>query len=353
VLRPYLLTGAIETTNDPNFDPAKFVVGVPDGKNVLIESVSDPQVGYVLDDGDGSNQTVVTEPWHTWVMQRGRYDTIYISASEENMSLVAPLIVGFLGDIQRAIYAQSRIDSLAGAERRAPVLWAIDELASVPIPNLPTLLRDAGSQGLLVLGALQSLTQTAKWGDEGKALQTLFNNLVVLPGIRDRETLELLSLLVGDFDREVWTGGYSRGHNNTKEWNDAKHYDRIKRLPPDDIYRGHPYDKDAALVFSRKGWMWVTLQLYYRTTAWPLMIWASADFARRIPDLAVKGLPWPDLARGGDLRYLEQFDPRLARKFVRTRDAYHRNLEHWRDTLATAHGEALAEEAWRGRELTS
>ena len=72
-----------------------------------------------------------------------------------------------------------------------PVLWAIDELASCPVP-LPTILRDAGSHGLLILGALQDLQQTtAKWGEEGKSLPTLFGNVVVTRGIRDVPTLEI------------------------------------------------------------------------------------------------------------------------------------------------------------------
>jgi type IV secretory pathway TraG/TraD family ATPase VirD4 len=333
VLRPYLLPGALASTEDPNFDIEAFVRGKPDEECHLLEQ--NPANGDYV---DGTTRTARVKPWKHWYKQRGLYYTIYISASEENMSLVAPLIVGFLGDIQREIYRQHRENELAGRGRNAAVLWAIDELASVPIPNLPTLLRDAGSQGLLILGALQSLTQTAKWGDEGKSLQTLFNNVLVLPGIRDRETLELLSLLVGEFDREVWSGSYSR---RDKEWQSSQSWQRMARLAPDDIYRGNPMDRDAALVFSRNGWQWVTLQLYYRTPPWPALLLDSTSYARRLPSIAVQGLPFPDLARGGDFTWLERISPALARNYSKLRGYYYSNIEQWHMRLASDHAEAL------------
>lgn len=343
VLRPYLLPGALDNTTDPNFDAPAFVMGEPDELNGLI--VEDPRNGVeMMVDGK-----LIRQPAKHWLRQRGDFDTIYISASEENMSLVAPLIVGFLGDIQRAIYAQSRDDSLKGVPRRAAVLWAIDELASVPIPNLPTLLRDAGSQGLLVLGALQSLTQTAKWGDEGKALQTLFNNVMVLPGIRDKETLELLSLLVGEFDREVWSSTYSK---KDREYQSSQSWQRMQRLAPDDIYRGNPNMPDGGLVFSRTGWMWVELQLYYRSHIWPFMLWQSAFYACQFPDIAVSGLPFPDLARNNDFSHLQRVSPALARNFLKTRNDYHENVQSWLAVMGESHTAALAEHAWRTRGLT-
>jgi hypothetical protein len=336
VLRPYLLPGVLASCNDPNLDIDGFVEGWAEGRSELLEEVHS-NADYVR--SDGTRRWVEEKPWHQWIKQRGVYETLYITASEETMSLVAPLIVGMLGDIQRAIYKQHRNNELDGRPRNAPVLWAIDELASCPLPGLPVLLRDCGSQGLLLLAACQSLTQlTAKWGEEGKSLQTLFNNIVVLPGIRDRETLELLSLLVGEFDREIWSQSWSQ---KEKEFNASQSWQRMKRLSPDDIYRGHPYDPDAALVFTGNGWQWVTLQLYYRSHIWPLLMVDTASWAMRNAWISIEGLPYPDLARGDDYRYLNAISPALAQRFYRQRRAYYANVQSWHGRIAADHDYAL------------
>lgn len=340
VLRPFLLPAALEMTKDPNFDLVQFVAGLPDTKSQLIEE-------HPINADSVVDGKFVEKPWDDWIKQDGAYYTVYISTSEENMSLVAPLIVGFLGDIKRQVYAQHRADELAGVPRRPPVLWAIDELASCPIPDLAVTLRDSGSSGLLILGALQSLTQTAKWGDEGKALQTLFNNVMVLPGIRDRETLELLSMLVGEFDREVWGGSWSRGAHNGREWQASQSWQRMPRLAPDDIYRGNPHDPDAALVFAKNGWQWITVQLFFRTGIWPVLLLTSCEFAKRHPDIAVQGLPFPDLARGNNFTYLQRISPQFANRFAKVRENYLWNIAQWHEVLAVAHAEATHEDELR------
>lgn len=347
VLRPFLLPGALSSSVGRPFDIATFVAGDPHAVSDLLE-----ESPLNCDMVDGRTRQRIEKPWKDWIKQRGRWQTIYITASEQNLKLVAPLIIGFLGDIQRQVYAQHAHDSLyAPGWRRPPVLWVLDEMSSIPIPNLPVLLRDCGSQGLLIVGAMQSLTQSAVWGEQGKALQTLFNSVLVLSGIRDRESLELLSLLCGDFDQEVWSGSYS-GRGKEREWNPSVSIRSHRRLTPDDIYRGNPMDPDAALLFARNGWQWVTLQLYYRTGLWPVLLQHSVQMGCRNPWIAVSGLPYPDLARNEDYRILEAISPQFASNYARGRIGYYQNLQRWHWEIARSHDEALHENAQRGRRIS-
>jgi len=83
-----------------------------------------------------------------------------------------------------------------------PVLAALDELANIaPWPALPAVLTEGGGRGLIVSGVLQDLSQAReRWGQQGASLPSLAGDLVVLEGVRDPHTLELLSTILG----EVW-----------------------------------------------------------------------------------------------------------------------------------------------------
>lgn len=319
ILSPYFLPGSLRTTKGANFDAEAFVKGQPDERNHLIRD--SPMNGDTLHMANGRQWTEQL-PWDNWIRQFGVYDTVYISCSEENMSLTAPLIIGFLGDIRRQVLKQHREDELAAlTERRPPVLWVLDELAACPIPDLSKILADAGSQNLIVCAALQTLGQTSRWGEEGKSLQTLFNNVLVLPGCREKDVNDLWSTLVGDFDQEVWQGSWS-GTGKDKEWNASQSWQRRRRLEPSDIYSGNPNDRDAALVFHSHTWQWATLQIYFRTGLWPVMLKASATFACRVPEIVNQGLPYPDLARRGDYSHLAAIHPELAKEFYREQLMY-------------------------------
>ncbi len=83
------------------------------------------------------------------------------------------------------------------------MLWALDELAKIaPLPNLPGIVADSGSQGLLILGCLQDLSQARhRWGAQADGLLTLFATTLLLPGIADPATLRTVTTLAGQVDR--------------------------------------------------------------------------------------------------------------------------------------------------------
>ncbi len=131
-------------------------------------------------------------------------DTVYVGAPARHQELVAPIVVAFLD--------QARAGAYAGADQPGPPLsLVLDEMANIaPIPDLPALVSEGGSQRVLTLGCLQDLSQArSRWGAAADGFLSLFGAKVVLPGIADLTTLELVSRLAGEV--EVPMASVSRG----------------------------------------------------------------------------------------------------------------------------------------------
>ena len=124
----------------------------------------------------------------------------------------------------------------------APVLLALDEVANIaPIPDLPAMVSEGASQGLLVLACLQDLSQArSRWGTAADGFLSLFGTTVVLPGIADTTTLRDLSALAGE--RSVPTETLSRAVGSWGRLRPSTSLSttREPRLPVDAIARGHP-----------------------------------------------------------------------------------------------------------------
>jgi type IV secretion system protein VirD4 len=135
-------------------------------------------------------------------------DTIYIHAPGERQHLVAPLVCGLLSEIRRATYDHHRNDTLP-----REVLFALDEVANIaPLDELPQIASEGASQGLLLLAALQDLSQArARWGDTADGFLTLFGTKLLLRGIADHRTLETISAALGEYDRQVVSHTRARG----------------------------------------------------------------------------------------------------------------------------------------------
>jgi type IV secretory pathway TraG/TraD family ATPase VirD4 len=103
----------------------------------------------------------------------------------------------------------------------ARLLLALDELANVaPLPRLASVVSEGGGQGVVTLACLQDLSQArSRWGAGADGFLSLFPTTVVLPGIADRSTLEMIQHLAGrsfveshsvQHSRRGRTEGYSR-----------------------------------------------------------------------------------------------------------------------------------------------
>ena len=116
---------------------------------------------------------------------------IHIVAPSRYQSLSAPLVVGLIESLVHTAYDDPH--------DRHQLLLALDELANVaPLPGLAGIVSEGGGQGVLTLACLQDLSQARqRWPVSGDAFLSLFPNTVVLPGIADRTTLELVADLAG------------------------------------------------------------------------------------------------------------------------------------------------------------
>jgi type IV secretory pathway TraG/TraD family ATPase VirD4 len=127
-------------------------------------------------------------------------DTIYIHAPAEAQAAAAPIVCGLLAEIRRATYQAHASGQLTGR-----VLFALDEVANIaPLEELPQIASEGGGQGLLLLAALQDLSQARqRWGAQADGFLTLFGTKLILTGIADTKTLEAVSVMLGEYDRQV------------------------------------------------------------------------------------------------------------------------------------------------------
>jgi type IV secretion system protein VirD4 len=165
-------------------------------------------------------------------------DTVYVCAPARHQELVAPIIVAFLEQARAGCHA-----AWAGAVGRPPLTLVLDELANIaPLPGLPGLVSEGGSQGALTLACLQDLSQArVRWGPAADGFLSLFGTKLVLPGIGDLATLELVSRLGGEVDvparsvsRAPWWAG--QGGAETVTWS----HHRQRRLPVEAVSQQRP-----------------------------------------------------------------------------------------------------------------
>ncbi|MDE3065150.1 MAG: TraM recognition domain-containing protein [Acidobacteriota bacterium] len=116
---------------------------------------------------------------------------LHVVAPSRHQLVSVPLVVGLVDELVHATYDRHG--------QGARLLLALDELANVaPLPRLASIVSEGGGQGVLTLACLQDLSQArGRWGASAEGFLSLFPTTVVLPGIADRATLELLSRLAG------------------------------------------------------------------------------------------------------------------------------------------------------------
>jgi len=128
--------------------------------------------------------------------------TLYICAGSDEQRHTAPLVAGVLRDLRVAAYRHTATINDTGHYDGPPMLFALDEVANIaPLHDLPTIVAEGGSQGVVTLACLQDLSQArARWGREADGFLSLFQAKVVFPGVADIATLETISKLAGDMD---------------------------------------------------------------------------------------------------------------------------------------------------------
>lgn len=202
-------------------------------------------------------------------------ETVYICAAAEEQAACAPIVCGLLSEIRRATYrahAQGRLSA-------GRILFALDEVANIaPLEELPQIASEGGGQGLTLLIALQDLSQARqRWGSQADGFLTLFGTKVILPGVADQRTLEAVSSMLGEYDRQVVSHNkpqyglsdfiaptHSMPHNST-----TTSTQRTRVLSPGEVANipaGH------ALHLDGVRWQLITLTPAYTTDPWRTII---------------------------------------------------------------------------------
>ena len=145
-----------------------------------------------------------------------------------------------------------------------PVLLALDEVANIaPLPDLPAIVAEGGSQGLQVLACLQDLSQArARWGAAGEGFLTLFGVKVILPGLGDLRTLEVVSRLGGEIDVPVRSVNRSWGRARATSGMSVSTR-RQRALPVDAV--AHLPPGTALLLDRSRPPAWLRLTPWYST----------------------------------------------------------------------------------------
>ncbi|SHQ67511.1 Type IV secretory pathway VirD4 components-like protein [Mycobacteroides abscessus subsp. abscessus] len=199
-------------------------------------------------------------------------DTVYITAPVDRQRDYAPLIAGFLESIRLAQYHRRQNVDMGTENQSAPVTFVLDEAANTaPIP-LPNVVSEAGGQGLHLVVAFQDLSQArARWGQAAEGFLTLFPEKLILPGMNDKATADMLSKMSGEYDRMsigVNQPGRTFGHSGATHFNASSsqpgysyHTTRTPVLSIADI-TGIP--AGHGLHWSPRGWDLITLNPWWQ-----------------------------------------------------------------------------------------
>jgi type IV secretion system protein VirD4 len=192
-------------------------------------------------------------------------DTVYICAPGRDQALTAPLVVGLIEQVRAGAYEASRAAAQGGRRPGLPVALLLDEAANIaPLPDLPSIVSEGGSQGLVTLACFQDLSQArSRWGAAADGFPTLFGAKVVLGGINDMRTLDMISRLAGEAEvphnsvtRRPWPIG--RQHPTV-----TRSTRRQPRLPVDVIANLPP--GQSILINGPRPPTWMTLTPWFRT----------------------------------------------------------------------------------------
>ena len=146
-----------------------------------------------------------------------RGGTLY-SLSKEGRGTAGPLVTALTVAVVEAAEA---IASTSPAGRLpVPLLGVLDEAANVcRWRDLPNLYSHYGSRGIVLMTILQSWSQGVDvWGESGmRKLWSAANVAVYGGGVKEKEFLEMLSALVGDYDKRVASVTIAKGQRSISE----------------------------------------------------------------------------------------------------------------------------------------
>ena len=177
---------------------------------------------------------------------------LHVVSPSRHQAVTVPLVVGMIEEVVHATYDRHH--------EGARLLLALDELANVaPLPRLASVVSEGGGQGVVTLACLQDLSQArSRWGNNADGFLSLFPTTVVLPGIGDRYTLEMIQQLAGRSLVESHQVQHSRRGRNqgySRTWVERDN------ATMSDVARGRP--GHALGLNERKDLRWIELTPSY------------------------------------------------------------------------------------------
>jgi type IV secretion system protein VirD4 len=177
-------------------------------------------------------------------------------------------VCGLLAEIRRATYLAHRHGTLPH-----DILFALDEAANIaPLEELPAIASEGGGQGLTLIAAFQDLSQARqRWGNAADGFLTLFGAKLILPGVADSQTLDGISLALGEYDRKLVarTKGYTGGQLQGSTRSTTVSTQRTRVLSPGEIAN---IPTGRALHLDGLRWELVTLTPAHAAEPWKTLI---------------------------------------------------------------------------------
>ena len=143
--------------------------------------------------------------------------TLY-SLSKEGRGTAGPLVTALtvaVVEVAEELAARS-----AGGRLPTPMLGVLDEAANVcRWAELPNLYSHYGSRGIVLMTILQSWSHGVDvWSEAGMKKLWSASNVAIYGGnVKERDFLELLSALIGDYDKRVTSASHSKGQRSVSE----------------------------------------------------------------------------------------------------------------------------------------
>lgn len=236
-LSAYQTEAALRSTDNPNFKPEHFVIGSKVAENPWLWTDDEKRPG------------------------RGTGDTLYLIAGEEPVS--AAINVAIVTQVIEARQRLYRDDEQRGDSDEHPdVLFCLDEMANMPLPQLPRLLAAPG-RGCLFTGMLQDFDQLSTWGSAGSSMLTQMQQLLIYRGGRVRDTLQLIESLCPTVpvERVMHSGQRNEGGGVGA----SASPERLPGIPMYRIYSGIDDDPTTVLYLGADGAPpdWIHIRPYY------------------------------------------------------------------------------------------
>lgn len=241
---------------------------------------------------------------------RGMYGSVYVTdASSESPAAI--VYSDFEYRVREAAYKLSLERELASEAKPMPVTILSDEAAvNAPI-FLSQLLAEMRDRGVQFAMGLQDLEQASLiWGELASAFPTLFRTMMLYRGIKSEKTLNLASMLSGQYWQDITSRSVTHGKDRSEGTSTGPQL--VGSLRPEQIARGHPrWQEDGALVInSQAKTFWVRTTPYWRGEPWPRLL--IRHLARSIDDETL--LPLPRLERP----YLDELGLTNAYELLKT-----------------------------------